>query len=60
MVSVTPEIYSRQQAEERRQEILVQVGDERKFRDRAEAFELDADELVLYDELMTLEYLLYG
>jgi len=58
MAAVTPEVYTRQQAEARRQEILDQVGNEQKFRERGEAYELDADELVLYDELLTLDYLL--
>lgn len=58
MASVVPEILSRAEAERRRAEILAQVGDEQKFRDRAEDYELDADELVLYDDLLTLEYLL--
>ena len=58
MAAVTPEIYTRQQAEPRRQHIIEQVGDEQKFRKRGEAYELDAEELVLYDELLTLDYLL--
>lgn len=60
MASVIPEIFSRQEAERRRHEILVQVGDAHRFRERGEAYELNADELVLYDELLTLDYLLFG
>jgi len=60
MASVTPEIFSRQEAEERRDEIFAQVGDVQKFRERGEAYELDEDELVLYDELLTLDFLLGG
>lgn len=58
MGAVTPEVYTRHQAEALRREILEQVGNEQKFRERGEAYELDADELVLYDELLTLDYLL--
>jgi len=58
MGAVTPEVYTRHKAEALRREILEQVGNEQKFRERGEAYELDADELVLYDELLTLDYLL--
>lgn len=60
MASVIPEIFSRQEAVRRRDEILAQVGDADRFRERGEAYELNADELVLYDELLTLDYLLGG
>lgn len=54
------EILSRQEAEERREAILAQVGDEEKFRDRGEYYELDLEDTLLFNELRQLEYLLYG
>lgn len=41
-----------------RQAILDQVGDVQRFRERGENFELNAEELALYDDLKTLDYLL--
>ena len=58
MAAVTHKVYSRQEAEALRRKILEQIGNEQKFRERGESYELDADELVLYDDLLTLDYLL--
>lgn len=60
MQDATIQILTREEATNRRRQILAQVGNETKFRTRGECFELDSDELVLYDELQTLEYLLDG
>src|SRR5699024_215641 len=46
------------QAFAERQAILDQIGDEQCFRQRGQNFELDAEELVLYDDLKTLDFLL--
>lgn len=46
------------QAFAERQAILDQIGDEQRFRQRGENFQLDAEELVLYDDLKTLDFLL--
>jgi hypothetical protein len=47
------------EARARRQAIVEQVGgDEAAFRERAEDYLLDAEELTLYDELNALDYLL--
>lgn len=51
-------IWTREEATNRRQEILTLVDNEEKFRARGASFELDSEELVLYDELRMLEYLL--
>mgnify|MGYP007003570573 FL=1 len=58
MGDATINILTRAEATDRRQEILGLVGDEQKFRARGESYELDSDELVLYDELRMLDYLL--
>ena len=58
MGDATINILTRAEATDRRQEILDLVGDEQKFRARGESYELDSDELVLYDELRMLDYLL--
>ncbi|GAA2044491.1 hypothetical protein GCM10009720_26800 [Yaniella flava] len=52
------EIWTREEAEARCEAIFAEVGNVEKFRRRGRDFELDAEELVLYDELTTLEYLL--
>lgn len=58
MKDASIEILTREEATNRRRQILAQVGNETKFRTRGECFELDSDELVLYDELRMLDYLL--
>jgi len=58
MGDATINILTRAEATDRRQEILGLAGDEQKFRARGESYELDSDELVLYDELRMLDYLL--
>ena len=48
-----------ERARARRDEIIRLVGgDEARFRERARNYLLDAEELVLYDELRALDYLL--
>lgn len=50
---------STERARARRTEIIREAGgDEREFRDRAEAYTLSAHELALFDELEALNYLL--
>lgn len=58
MQDATVEILTHEEAVGRRDGIYAQVGDVEKFRRRGESYELDADELVLYDELLMLDYLL--
>ena len=58
MQDATIKVLTREEAAQRRAEILVRVGDEEKFRIRGESYELDSEELVLYDELRMLDYLL--
>lgn len=58
MQDATIKVLTREEATNRRQEILSIVGNEERFRARGESFELDSDELVLYDELRMLDYLL--
>lgn len=58
VVDVRTTVHTRENAVARREEILAQVGDPAAFRRRGEAFELNAEELALYSELLDLEYLL--
>lgn len=58
MADATINILTREEAMNRRQEILGLVGEEERFRVRGESYELDSDELVLHDELRMLDYLL--
>lgn len=58
MSDAVVEVLTHAEAIKQRREIISRVGDIEKFRLRGESFELDADELVLYDELLTLDYLL--
>lgn len=58
MQDATINVLTREEATNRREQILVQVGNQEKFRARGKAYELDSEELVLYDELRMLDYLL--
>ena len=58
MSDVVVEILTHDEAAGRREDIYAIVGDVEKFRRRGEAYDLDSDELVLDDELLTLDYLL--
>lgn len=59
MSTLTVELLTEERARERRAEIIALVGgDEGRFRQRADDYLLDAEELALYDELNGLDYLL--
>lgn len=61
LVERTVTMMTKAEARARREEIIRQVGgDEQAFRDRADAYALNAEELALYDELEGLDYLLDG
>jgi hypothetical protein len=50
-----------EEARARREEIIRRAGgDESRLRERAEAYLLSADELVLFNELESLDFLLAG
>lgn len=52
------EVLSRESAQSRYDRLLRTIGDVDAFRARADVFALDSDELVMFDELQELEYLL--
>jgi hypothetical protein len=58
--TMTPvEVFTRAEAEARRAEIVRRVGnDEESFRERAEAYALNAEELAMFDEMEALDYIL--
>ncbi|WP_101652842.1 hypothetical protein [Brevibacterium ihuae] len=58
MTAVVTELISRNEAEHRRAEIIREVGDEARFKERGEAYELRDKELELYDDLCELDFLL--
>lgn len=58
MSIVTPEVLTRTQAIERYDALVASIGDVEDFKLRAEAYELDDEDVAVYDDLVELEYLL--
>ncbi len=57
-MTITVKQLTEDEARYRRAEILKAAGDEDDFRDRADAYLLDARERAMFDELEGLDYLL--
>lgn len=58
MTTCSLEILTSAEAVARRSELMKEIGDVERFKERGETFQLDADDRVKYNELLNLEFLL--